>query len=427
MYKYFEINGAKKMSGEIIISGAKNSALPLLIATALSNDVVTLEDIPDIKDIKIIASILERMGSKIQIDDNQRTIVVDNKELVYKELVYEDVSKLRASYYFLGVMVGRYSKAKILLPGGCFLGPRPIDLHIKGLEQMGCEIRQTKNGNFDQLEVEAKEGLKGAKIFLDFPSVGATINLMLAAVHAKGTTILENCAKEPEIIDVANLLKTMGAEIKGVGTGEITIKGKKKLHGGIHQVIPDRIEAGTYLMMGSLLADNLIIKNIIPEHIESLIAKLRESGVKMQIGTDTIFIEKSVDNLKPINIKTGVYPSFPTDLQQIMTTYLTQVEGESSIIDTIYPDRFRNCEHLNNMSSNITYGDGKANIKGKSDLKGTEVIATDLRAGASLVFAGALAKGTTKVFDISHILRGYDKIVEKLNAVGVDIKLVEKE
>ncbi len=427
MYKYFEVNGTDKISGEIMISGAKNSALPLLIATALSNDIVTLEEIPDIKDIKIIASILERMGSEVDINDETRTIVANNKELVYKDLVYEDVSKLRASYYFLGVMVGRYSKAKILLPGGCFLGPRPIDLHIKGLEQMGCEIKQTKNGNFDQLEVEAKEGLKGAKIFLDFPSVGATINLMLAAVHAKGETILENCAKEPEIIDVANLLKTMGADIKGVGTGEIRIKGKQKLHGGIHQVIPDRIEAGTYLMMGALLGENLTIKNIIPEHLESLIAKLKESGVEMEIGTDTIFIKEKAKDLKPINIKTGVYPSFPTDLQQIMTTYLTQVNGESSITDTIYPDRFRNCEHLNNMSANIDYGKGSAIVKGSTKLKGEEVIATDLRAGASLVFAGVLASGTTKILDISHILRGYDKIVEKLNGVGVDIKLVEKE
>ncbi len=427
MYKYFEVNGAEKISGEITISGAKNSALPLLIATALCNEVVTLEEIPDIKDIKIIASILERMGSKIEIDDEKKTIVANNEELIYKDLVYEDVSKLRASYYFLGVMVGRYSKAKILLPGGCFLGPRPIDLHIKGLEQMGCEIKQTKNGNFDQLEVEAKDGLKGAKIFLDFPSVGATINLMLAAVHAKGETVLENCAKEPEIIDVANLLKTMGAEIKGVGTGEIRIKGKQKLHGAIHQVIPDRIEAGTYLMMGALLGEDLTIKNIIPEHIESLIAKLKESGVKMEIGTDTIFIKEKAKDLKPINIKTGVYPSFPTDLQQIMSTYLTQVEGESTITDTIYPDRFRNCEHLNNMSANIEYGKGKATIKGATPLKGTEVIATDLRAGASLVFAGVLAKGKTEILDISHILRGYDKIVEKLNGVGVDIKLVEKE
>ncbi len=427
MYKYFEINGTDKISGEITISGAKNSALPLLIATALSNDIVTLEEIPDINDIKIIASILERMGSEVEINDEKRTIVVNNKSLVYKDLVYEDVSKLRASYYFLGVMVGRYSKAKILLPGGCFLGPRPIDLHIKGLEQMGCEIKQTKNGNFDQLEVEAKGGLKGAKIFLDFPSVGATINLMLAAVHAKGETVLENCAKEPEIIDVANLLKTMGADIKGVGTGEIRIKGKQELHGAIHQVIPDRIEAGTYLMMGALLGEDLTIKNIIPEHIESLIAKLEESGVKMEIGTDTIFIKEKGKNLKPINIKTGVYPSFPTDLQQIMTTYLTQINGESSIIDTIYPDRFRNCEHLNNMSANIDYGKGQAKVIGTTKLKGEEVIATDLRAGASLVFAGILANGTTKILDISHILRGYDKIVEKLKNVGVDINLVEKE
>lgn len=427
MYRYFEIKGCEKISGEININGAKNSALPLLIATALTNEVVTLEEVPNIEDIKIIASILERMGSKIKIDEKNNSIIVDNRDIKYKELVYEDVSKLRASYYFLGVMVGKYSKAKILLPGGCFLGPRPIDLHIKGLEQMGCEIKQTKNGNFDQLEVSAPKGLKGEKIFLDFPSVGATINLMLAAVYAEGETILENCAKEPEIVDVANLLKTLGVEIKGAGTGEIRIKGQQELKGGIHQVIPDRIEAGTYLMMGALLGEELTIKNVIPEHIESLIAKLKESGVKMDVYSDSIHIKKQPEDLKPISVKTGVYPSFPTDLQQIMTTYLTQVNGESKITDTIYPDRFRNCEHLNNMGSNIEYGEGKAKIKGKTALEGKEVIATDLRAGASLIFAGMLSKGTTKILDISHILRGYDKIEEKLRGVGVDIKLVEKE
>lgn len=431
MYQYFEIKGNKKLTGQISIDGAKNSALPILIATALVNDKVILDSVPQIQDIQIIASILERMGSKFKkLDENQ--IEIDNTNLDYKDLIYDDVSKLRASYYFLGVLVGKYHKAKILLPGGCFLGPRPIDLHLKGLKQLGCNIEEKKHGNYDLLEVEAPDELKGTTIFLDFPSVGATINLILAAVNAQGETILENAAQEPEIVDLTNLLRSMGLKITGAGTQMIKIQGKQKLQGCRHQINPDRIEAGTYLLIGSLLGENYTLTNIIPEHIESLIAKLKESGIEMEVNEDSITIPHSnYKELKPLSIKTGVYPSFPTDLQQIISTYLTQVNGESKIIDTIYIDRFRNCEYLNLMGADIEVGKselhGSALIKGGTKLVGNEVVATDLRAGASLIFAGLLADGTTKILDIKHILRGYSNIEQKLKNVGADISLIKIE
>lgn len=435
MYKYYEIIGGNKLSGEIRINGAKNSSLPILIATTLINDEIILEDIPKIEDINIIKSILERMGSKIKFifeEDESFTLIVNNKEFEYKELVYEDVSKLRASYYFIGALVGRYNKVKILLPGGCFLGERPIDLHIKGLETLGCKIKWGKSGNYDLLEVTSVNGLKGEKIFLDFPSVGATINLILAAVNAEGETIIENAAKEPEIVDVTTFLRSMGANIKGAGTDVIKIIGKNKFKKCKHQIIPDRIEAGTYLMIASLLAENLTISNIIPEHLEALLAKLKEIGLNIEVLDDSILVKKvDEDNLNPIALKTGVYPSFPTDLQQIMTTLLTQIEGESIIEDNIYVDRFRNCQYLNEMGANIEVSKsksaGRAIINGKTKLCGEEVIATDLRAGASLIFAALLSEGNSKIFDISHILRGYYEIDKKLKNVGADIKLIKKE
>lgn len=433
MNKYFKIEGGNTLTGTVRINGAKNSSLPLMIATLLANEKFILEDIPRIQDVSVISSILERLGTKVYYQDENKTkLVIDHTDFEYKELKYEDVSKLRASYYFLGAMLGRYGKAKILLPGGCFLGPRPIDLHLKGFKMLGCEITQTQEGNFDVLEVNAIAGkLIGTKIFLDFPSVGATINLILAAAQAEGETIIENAAKEPEIIDVVMLLNKMGANIKGAGTEIIKIEGIREFKGCEHQVIPDRIEAGTYITYGSLLAEDLTVENIIPEHLEPLFAKLIESGVNLEIGADWVRIRRSFNKLQPINIKTGVHPSFPTDLQQIMATFLTQIEGQSTIVDIIYPERFRNCEYLNKMGANINIEikneSGRAEITGSTDLVATEVIATDLRAGAGLIFAGLLAKGTTIVYDIEHILRGYDRIIEKLQTIGADISLITKE
>ncbi len=431
MYKYFEIKGGEKLSGEINITGAKNSSLPIIVSSLLVNDKIVLENVPNIEDVKIIISILERMGSEIKFDKKKNKLNIDNTALHYKELLFEDVSKLRASYYFIGALIGKYSKAKVLLPGGCFLGDRPIDLHIKGLELLGCEVKQCKDGNFDVLDLSAPNGLTGTRIFLDFPSVGATINLLLAAVNAKGTTILENVAIEPEVVDVANMLVSMGAQIDGIGTTELKIEGQKTLLKTNHKIIADRIEAGTYIMYGSLLGENLKIKNINIEHIEYLIAKLNEAEIDLEIGEDFVKINKVNNNLKAISIKTGVYPAFPTDLQQIMTTLMTQLEGESHIEDRIYSDRFRNCQYLNKMGANIKIQSnelvGKAQINGITPLNGQEVIATDLRAGASLIFAGLIADGITEIHDINHILRGYENIVQKLSSIGANIKLIEKK
>lgn len=433
MNKYFKINGGNGLKGKVKISGAKNSSLPLMIATLIASEKFILEDIPKIQDVSVISSILERIGSQIYYEDKEKTnLVIDNSNIEYKELKYEDVSKLRASYYFIGALLGRYGKAKILLPGGCFLGPRPIDLHLKGFKMLDCDVTLTKEGNFEVLEVVAKTGkIKGAKIFLDFPSVGATINLLLAAAQGEGETIIENAAKEPEIVDVVNLLNKMGAEIKGAGTEIIKIQGQMKFKGCKHQVIPDRIEAGTYLLYGAFLSENLFVENIIPEHLEPLFAKLQESGVNLEIGDDFVRVKGREKNMKPINIKTGVHPSFPTDLQQVIATFLTQVSGESQIIDTIYPERFRNCNYLNEMGANIDVKidqeKGIAKITGETQLVGKEVIATDLRAGAGLVFAGLIAKGETKIYDIEHILRGYSNIVEKLQKIGAKIEVIQKE
>ncbi|MFV0288884.1 MAG: UDP-N-acetylglucosamine 1-carboxyvinyltransferase [Mycoplasmatales bacterium] len=431
MYKYFEIEGASKLTGEIKITGAKNSSLPILVSTLLVTGKIELQNVPNIEDIKIISSILERLGSKINFDVINNKMIVDNKKLKYKELLFEDVSKLRASYYFLGALVGKYKKAKILLPGGCFLGPRPIDLHLKGFEQLGCKIKQSKSGNFDVLEVEVNEHLKGTTIFLDFPSVGATINLMLAAVNAEGTTILENVAQEPEVVDVAQMLINMGVVIEGLGTSIIKITGTKNLKECTHTIIPDRIEAGTFIMYGALLGENLKITEINIEHIEYLLAKLKEAGIKFKAQNNYVSFTKKNHKIKALNITTGVYPAFPTDLQQIITTLLTQAKGTSHIEDRIYSDRFRNCEYLNKMGANIIIDSnelvGKATVQGQSKLRGEEVIATDLRAGASLIFAAILAKGKTQIHDINHILRGYENIVEKLSKIGVKIKVIEED
>ena len=432
MNKYFSINGGNKLSGKIRISGAKNSVLPLIIASIMTDDVVTFEDVPEIKDVKEVLKILKSLNSNV-ISSKQgakKYLTIDNSETKYSDLLMKEITKFRASYYFMGAFIAKYKKCKLLLPGGCYLGPRPIDLHIMGLEKLGCVIK-TIDGENQEMEITCPDGLKGTEIFLDIPSVGATINLMLAAAMAEGETKIDNAAKEPEIIDVATLLNNMGANIKGAGTGEIRITGVKKLDGCLHQVVPDRIEAGTYVLMGAMLGQDLSIENIIPEHLEGLTSKLQVMGVDLDVGEDKIHIKSSnVENLKPGNIKTGVFPSFPTDLQQIFLTLQTQANGESKITETIYPERFKQCEYLAEMGANIELNIGSelstSLVKGKTPLKGAKVVATDLRAGAALVFAGLIAKGNTRVYEIDHILRGYEDLVGKLENVGADITLVEE-
>ena len=409
------INGSKTLKGEIKISGAKNSAVALVPASLLSDGVVKIDNIPDISDINSLNEILEYLGAKVVREEE--TMTIDPSMINNKELSEEISKKLRASYYFMGALLGKYKKAEMYFPGGCSIGSRPINLHLKGFEALGAKV--IEDGN--KYSIIADE-LKGAHIYLDFASVGATINIMLAAVKAKGETIIENAAKEPEIVNVATFLNQMGAKIKGAGTSEIRILGVEKLSGGFTEVIPDRIEAGTYVILGALLGHKLKISNIIPEHIESLILKLKEMNVDLKVNNDNIIISKT-NKMKTVDITTLGYPGFATDLQQPMTTLLLFANGVSEIEETIYENRFQNVYYLNQMGANIGVYGQKIRIFGPTKLEGREVLATDLRAGACLVLAGLAAKGKTTILEISHVLRGYENIVEKLTKVGADIKI----
>lgn len=412
------IEGGHKLSGTITISGAKNSVVALIPAAILCDETATISNVPDITDVDDLERILVHLNAKI--DRKTGKVEINSSDIINKEITQELSKKLRASYYFMGALLGKFNKVDMYFPGGCSIGERPINLHLKGFELLGARITEEDN----HFIIEADK-LKGNNIYLDFPSVGATINIMLAAVKAKGKTIIDNAAAEPEIVNVATFLNNMGAKIKGAGTSTITITGVKYLHSCFHEVIPDRIEAGTYLIMASLLGENLKIDNIIPNHLEALIAKLKESGVDMEVGLDYITIHE-VKNYKPISIKTLVYPGFPTDLQQIMATYLTQCKGKSIIEETIWENRFQNLKELDKMGANtkIRKDNRKATIKGKTTLNGTDVMATDLRGGASLLVAGLIAEGITTIDNISYILRGYDNVIEKLTKVGAKIEII---
>lgn len=415
--KQIIIEGQHKLSGTIRVCGAKNSAVALLPAAILSDGIVKIDNVPNISDIDALSEILEYLGANVKIDGE--LIQIDSSTLENKVIPENKAKKLRASYYFMGALLGKYKKAELYFPGGCSIGARPINLHLKGFEALGATI--TEEGN--KFIIEAKE-LKGNRIYLDIASVGATINIMLAAVKAIGTTVIENAAKEPEIVNVATFLNNMGAKISGAGTSTITIKGVEKLGNAFTEVIPDRIEAGTYILAGALIGENLKIDNIIPSHVESLTSKLQEMNVKMIINQDSIIVS-STENLKSSSIKTLGYPGFPTDLQQPMTTLFTQAKGISVVEETIYENRFLNVEYLNNMGADITINCNKLHIKGPNKLKGKEVIATDLRAGACLVLAGLIAEGKTTIKEVEHILRGYDNIVGKLNAAGAKLAIEE--
>lgn len=415
--KQISIYGGNILSGTINISGAKNSAVALIPASILSDDVVTIDNIPNISDIDALDEILKFLGAKVERKDG--TITIDPKNINNKEIPKEISSKLRASYYFMSALLGKYKHVEMYFPGGCNIGARPIDQTLKGFRALGAKVEEVDN----RFVIDAEE-LKGGHVYLDMPSVGATINTILVAVRAKGITIIENAAKEPEIVNVATFLNNMGAKITGAGTSEIKIKGVNSLKGCFSEVIPDRIEAGTYIIAGALLGDNLKIKNIIPDHVESLTLKLQEMGVKMSIGKDYIVINKG-ENLQPIKLRTLGYPGFPTDLQQPITTLLTQCEGISTLEETIYENRFQNVPYLNQMGANIETNGRKIKVKGKTELIGGEVVATDLRAGACLVLAGLIANGKTTIKDIEHVLRGYENLVGKLTDVGAKIKLEE--
>lgn len=413
------IEGNHELSGTIKIGGAKNSVVALIPAAMLTEGKCVIYNVPNISDVPRLISMMEALGSKIEFKDE--TLYIDNTNSKNAEIDEENATKLRASYYFMGVLLAKYGYAEISYPGGCSIGSRPINFHLNGFEKLGAKISVVENKKY----IASAKELVGSDIFLDFASVGATLNLMFAAVKAKGITNIYNAAKEPEIVNVASFLATMGAKVYGAGTSHITIEGVEKLGNGIVEVIPDRIEAGTYLMIGSLLGKNLVIEGVLKDHLEAVFTKLKEAGCDIKIDGTTVIVNK-VDHLKPVNVKTLVYPGFPTDLGQPMSTLLTQCEGESLFEETIYENRMRHIKYLNAMGANIRLFDRSAIIAGKSNLIGREVEATDLRAGAAMLVAGMIAEGTTKIVNIEHILRGYEKIVEKLSSVGAKIELVDE-
>lgn len=415
--KQMIIEGNKKLSGTINIGGAKNSAVALIPASILADGISTIKNVPNISDRDALIDILSLLNCKTTINDDELIIDTTN----FKNALIDDYhsSRLRASYYFMGALLGREKYVEICIPGGCNIGKRPIDIHIDGFKALGAEVKIEGNKY-----ILSANKLIGTDIYLRLESVGATVNLILASVLAEGKTTIHNAAKEAEIVNIADYLIKMGAKIEGAGTNEITITGVEKLHEASISVIPDRIEAGTYIILGALIGDKLCINNIIPKHLEALTKKLQEMGVDLKIYNDHIIVSK-VDNLKLINIKTLVYPGFPTDIGQPMSVLLTQAKGTSIFEETIWENRMGHVPSLNKMGAKIQVNGSCAIIEGPTKLKGTEVIATDLRGGAALVLAALIAEGTTTITDVEHILRGYENIVTKLTNVGAKISIKE--
>ena len=415
--KIMEIEGGNELTGTIRISGAKNATVALIPAAILTDEEATICNIPEITDTEALCDILKELN--VGVKRASESIIINPSEMENKEVSEKFSKKLRASYYFMGALLGKYKKAVMYFPGGCSIGARPIDLHLKGFEALGAKV--TNDGN--KYTVEAEE-LKGANIYLDIASVGATINIMLAAVKAKGKTVIDNAAKEPEIVNIATFLNNMGARITGAGTSTIKIIGVNHLGKCFHEVIPDRIEAGTYVIIGALCGNPLKIDNVIPEHIEALLSKLEEAGVSLEVGADYVLVQKQ-DHYKAVDIKTAVYPGFATDLQQPFTVLQTQSTGKSKTTETIWENRFMHIPYLRALGSDISVKNQTATIVGPSKLVGCEVVATDLRAGAAMVVAGLRAEGKTTITNVEHILRGYEQIVEKLTEVGAKISIKE--
>lgn len=420
MVEKLVINGGKPLKGEVTISGAKNAAVAILPATLLGDSISIIDNLPNIDDVISLKNTLNFMGAKAEMKD-KGTMAIDPTGIKTYIADTDMISKMRASYYLLGVLLGRFGKAEVSLPGGCDIGARPIDQHIKGLEAMGATIK-IEHG---VLKAYCKE-LRGTEIYLDVVSVGATINIMLAAVLAKGQTTIVNAAKEPHVVDVANFLNCMGASIKGAGTDIIRIQGEKTLHGCEYSLIPDQIEAGTIMIAAAATKGDVTLKNIIPVHLEAISAKLIEMGAKVTDAEDTLRV-KADKRLKATTIKTFPYPGFPTDLQQPMTSILSTAEGTSVVIENIFEERFKNVHELRRMGASITIDNRVAVIEGVDRLTGATVKASDLRAGAALIVAGLMAKGTTKISGVKHIDRGYEKIEEKLISLGADITRVKDD
>ncbi|CAM2791829.1 UDP-N-acetylglucosamine 1-carboxyvinyltransferase [Dolosigranulum pigrum] len=420
--KKLVINGGRPLSGEVTISGAKNSTVALIPAAILADSPVTLEGVPDIQDVHSLIEILHEMNVKTEFTGS--TLVIDPTEMVNVPMPSGKIQSLRASYYFMGALLSKFGEGVVGLPGGCFLGPRPIDQHLKGFRALGAEVENEMGAMYLKTE---EAGLQGSRIYFDVVTIGATINVMLAAVKAKGRTIIENAAREPEIIDVATLLNNMGAKIRGAGTDMIRIDGVDELHGCRHTIIPDRIEAGTYLSIAAAAGTDVLVKNVIVEHVDGLLAKLEEMGVPMEVGEDSVRITQADQPLKPVSIKTLPYPGFATDLQQPLTPLLMLASGESVVMDSIYPKRTKHIPELNRMGANARIESDVILIEGGHPLKGEAVTASDLRAGACLVNAGLIAEGETVISGVDNILRGYAGIVAKLRALGADIKMIETE
>ena len=413
------VRGGNRLVGTVKTSGAKNAVLPIIAASILGETPSHLDEIPKLEDVRTICGVLKYLGVKID-DSKEHELVLDTSRITAYEAPYELVRTMRASFVVLGPLLARMGHARISQPGGCAIGSRPIDLHLKGFEALGAKISQ----NHGFVEAYAPNGLKGADIYLDFPSVGATENIMMAACLAEGTTTLENPAEEPEIVDLANYLNQMGARIRGAGTDVIRIEGVKHMHGAEHTAIPDRIEAGTYMIAAAMTHGDVIIENVLAEHQKPLLAKLREAGVLIEEDIDRIHVA-CPGELKGVNVKTLPYPGFPTDMQAQIMAMMTICQGRSTVMETVFENRFMHVVELNRMGASIaTTGARGAIIEGPAKLTGCEVSATDLRAGAAMILAGLVAEGTTTVGNLHHIDRGYEDIVEKLKALGADIQRI---
>jgi len=414
------VEGGKPLLGEVHTSGSKNATLPIMTASLLAGGAVTLTNTADVQDVRTMATVLEILGAKVALGDH--TITIDPSGFLKAEIPYDVVRKMRASVYVLGPMLARLGQARVSLPGGCAIGPRPIDLHIKGLRALGADL-QLRHG---YIEADARQGLRGAEMWLEGPSgssVGATCNIMTAAVLARGTTVIRAAAREPEVSDLAQFLQTLGAKIEGSGTSTIVIEGADNLSGGTYRVEPDRIEAGTYLVAGAMTGGDVRVADCRPDHLESVLEKIAEVGAELTVEKDAVRV-RGGNLCSPISIRTLPYPGFPTDMQAQFTSMLTVVPGTSTVTDTIYPDRFIHVAELNRMGASIAAHAGTAAIRGVESLSAAPVMASDLRASAALILAGLIAKGTTRVLRVYHIDRGYEAMDKKLLGLGARIERI---
>ena len=409
------VTGKKAIHGEVTISGAKNAVLPIIVGALLAEDITVLHDVPKLSDVVTIKEVLEILGAKITFENH--TMTIDSRDLNNWDAPYNYVQKMRASVLIMGPLLARLGKAKISMPGGCAIGTRPIDLHLKGLEALGADIK-INHGDMNAVVPGGK--LKGNRIYLDFPSVGATEHIMMAATTAEGTTVIENAAEEPEIVDLANFLNSMGANVRGAGTNVIKIEGVEQLHGTTYTIIPDRIEAGSYMIAAAITGGDLLVKNVIIDHIKPLIAKMIECGVEIIEEGNNLRV-RSNGRLKAVDIKTMPYPGFPTDMQAQFMALMTVAEGTSVFTETVFENRFMHADELRRMGANIKIDGRNAIVEGVSRLTGCKVKATDLRAGAALIVAALAAEGQTEITELQYIDRGYEDLIEKFQTIGADI------